>query len=246
MKQWILCSLLAVLLAFAPLPTVKAAVPDALEQAWQAAQAVEQKGPKTIALGNQGSLNLPPHFVFIPQTAAQRIMKAMGNGDCPEMLGLIMSDNPDDTWMVSVDYTASGYINDEDTQHWNTDDLYESVRRGTEEGNKERRALGQPAMHLVGWAEKPQYDPNRHYLIWSVALQEDGEKDTTINYNTYVLGREGYLTLMLVTDGTGINRQKTFIKQLLQHTQFVAGKRYGDFQPGSDRMAEYGLASLIY
>lgn len=77
-----------------------------------------------------------------------------------------------------------------------------SLKAGTDAGNKERVARGIPEMEVVGWVEKPRSDAATQRLIWSASRQDkhataDGKKG--VNYNTYALGREGYISMNLVT-----------------------------------------------
>jgi uncharacterized membrane-anchored protein len=66
-----------------------------------------------------------------------------------------------------------------------------------------------------------------------------------VNYNTYALGREGYLSLNFVTDLKDLPAQKPDAKALLGALEFDAGKRYEDFNEATDHVAEYGLAALV-
>lgn len=213
--------------------------------AWEAAAEVQVVGPAEISLLDQAKIQIPAHYAFIPQPEASRVMKSIGNGDCPEMVGFIISDNDKEDWMVTIDYTKAGYIKDDDAKAWNAEELLTSLKEGTKENNKERKEKGLRELTVTGWVEKPQYDANHHYLVWSIALEERGQKDKTINYNTYALGREGYLTLTLVTDLKNIASEKAIAQNLLAATEFVPGKRYEEFNSLTDHVAEYGLAALI-
>lgn len=215
------------------------------EAAWQEAEKVQVVGPTEISLLDQAKIKLPSHYIFIPSPQATRLMKSMGNGECPEMVGLIMSDDDNDDWMITIDYTKSGYIKDDEAKNWQVEELFDSLKKGTKENNKERTAKGLPELTVTGWVEKPQYDVARHYLVWSIELTAKGEKEKTINYNTYALGREGYLTLTLVTDLKNIGTQKAIAQNLLSATTFVPGKGYEEFNAVTDNIAEYGLAALV-
>ena len=50
-------------------------------------------------------------------------------------------------------------------------------------------------MQVIGdWVEKPTYDGATHRLVWSLPVRHKGaaaDAPTSINYNTYALGREG-------------------------------------------------------
>ena len=49
-------------------------------------------------------------------------------------------------WFVTVNYTDSGHISDEDAKTWNADELLQSLRDGTEATNKERVERGIPGI----------------------------------------------------------------------------------------------------
>jgi uncharacterized membrane-anchored protein len=66
-----------------------------------------------------------------------------------------------------------------------------------------------------------------------------------VNYNTYALGREGYISLNFVTDLKDLPAQKPDAQALLGALEFSEGKRYEDFNSSTDHVAEYGLAALV-
>lgn len=248
MKKYIGC-ILVMMCLFNFMGSVAAQQNDSARQeteaAWHEAQKVQVVGPAEISLQDQGKVKLPSHYIFIPSPQANRLMKSMGNGDCPEMVGMIMSDDDNEDWMITIDYTKSGYIKDDEAKNWQVDELFDSLKKGTKENNKDRIAKGLPELAVTGWVEKPQYDSVNHYLVWSIELTAKGEKEKTINYNTYALGREGYLTLTLVTDLKNIGTQKAIAQNVLAATTFVPGKRYEEFNAVTDNIAEYGLAALV-
>jgi uncharacterized membrane-anchored protein len=71
------------------------------------------------------------------------------------------------------------------------------------------------------------------------------DQDPTINYNTYVLGRQGYISLNLITSASTIEAEKAVAHQLLSAVSFNGGKRYEDFDASTDKVAAYGLAALV-
>jgi len=148
---------------------------------------------------------------------------------------------------VVVRYIASGYIKDDDAKDWNADEMLASFKEGTEASNEERRQRGFPEMEVVGWVERPAYDASTHRLVWSMASRDKGSRDAGqgVNYNTYLLGREGYVSMNLVTDLDAVEAQKPTARRLLAALEFDKGKGYGDFDSSTDRIAEYGLAALI-
>jgi uncharacterized membrane-anchored protein len=218
-----------------------------LEMAWKAAQAAAIVGPADIPLRDQAKLKIGNGEVFIPKAQADRLMKANGNSEDPDRIGLVVPTN-DDEWIVDVDYIASGYIRDDEARDWNVDDLYKSLKEGTEAANADREERGIAPVEIIGWVERPHYDAAKRHLIWSMASRSKDEPagaPQTINYNTYALGREGYISLDLITDKTTIDKDKRGVQALLAGLDFNSGKRYADFDAKTDKLAEYGLAALI-
>jgi uncharacterized membrane-anchored protein len=219
-----------------------------LQDAFTAARAVLQRGPAEVKLRDQATFKVPAGFVFIPAEQSARILRAMGNRSGEDLLGLVFPVEEKANWFVVMQYEDSGYIKDDDAKDWNADDLLKSLKEGTEQSNADRRARGIPEMEVVGWVEKPHYDAAAHQLVWSVSSKDKGAPDTSdkgINYNTYALGREGYVTMNLVTDLQAIEAQKPIAKNLLAALEFNGGKRYTDFDASTDKVAAYGLAALV-
>jgi uncharacterized membrane-anchored protein len=103
-------------------------------------------------------------------------------------------------------------------------------------------------MEIVGWVQAPNYDSATHRLLWSIESKGKNEPAGSthgINYNTYVLGREGYLSLNLVTSMDRIADDKGIAATLLDATSFNSGQTYADFNASTDRVAEYGIAALV-
>jgi uncharacterized membrane-anchored protein len=227
----------------------EAALEAEAKAAWQAGATAGTRGPAPIPLAEQAILELPADYLFIPKTEATRIMRATGNivGE-PSFLGLVVGTSPGDAWFVVARYIKEGYIKDDDAKEWNADDLLQQLKEGTEAGNRERAQRGFPELEIVGWVEKPTYDADDHRLVWSMLAKEKGESDAdtrSINYNTYALGRDGYLSLNLVTSASRIDTDKLVARKLLAALSYNPGKRYEDFNSTTDRIAEYGLAALV-
>lgn len=253
MRTWMGGALLAALLlarpAYADQPSKVEAAHKAIREAFRAAFAAAQTGPVVVPLRDEAKLRLPKTLLFVPEAPAARLMEALGNRTGDSLLGLVMppKDSPRD-WIVVARYEASGYIKDDDAKTWNADELLKSLREGTEAQNEARHERGLPELDVVGWVEKPTYDALNRRLVWSVENREKGQAANApdnINYNTYALGRDGYISLDLVTDTQQVATDKAVAKTLLASLDFVKGKRYQDFNASTDKVAEYGLAALI-
>lgn len=243
-------TILAALLAAVALATTPARAADAPAEnpAWTEAKAVAKNGPADIAIAGQATLHLPADRVFIPQPQAGKLLTAMGNpGTHNELAGLIFPKG-DAEWFATLRYIASGYVKDGDAKEWKADDLLASYKEGTEASNAERVKMGVAALEITGWAEPPAYEASSHRLVWAMSSKEKGapaDAGQGVNYNTYALGREGYLSLNFVTDLKDLPAQKPDAKALLASLEFDAGKRYEDFNASTDHVAEYGLAALV-
>ncbi len=237
------------LLAITAFAQDKSALESQVQAAFEAARSVAQKGPVEVKMIDQAKLNLPEGYVFIPGPQSQAILKAMGNRVGNDILGMIFpSGDSNANWFMVASYEDSGFIKDDDAKDWNADDLLKSIKAGTDSANEDRRARGIPESEVIGWVEKPIYDASNRRLVWSLASKAKGapaNAEQTINYNTYALGRKGYISMNLVTDLSTIESEKPIARKMLAALEFNEGNRYADFNSSTDKVAEYGLAALV-
>jgi uncharacterized membrane-anchored protein len=212
-----------------------------------AADKAKLVGPAQITLQDQGVLALPGGFSFVPQPQASRLMRAYGNSDSTELVGLILPEAADGNWWATLDFVKAGYVKDDDAKNWNADELLASLKEATNSQNAERGRRGFPAVEITGWIEPPAYDASSHRLVWSALVRRIGASGDqgSVNYNTYALGREGYFSLDLITSRDAIAADKSVAQTLLADVAYDKGKAYEDFNASSDHIAAYGLAALI-
>jgi uncharacterized membrane-anchored protein len=217
------------------------------EAAMKAASAVMKVGPTDVPLLDQAQLKVPANDVFVPMPEAARLMRAMGNRPDDSLAGVIMPKDDLD-WLAVVRYEKSGYVKDDEARDWNVDELFTSIKDGTEQGNEERRQRGFPELDVVGWVEKPRYDATNHRLVWSMAVRQKGApagSEQSVNYNTYALGRDGFFSINFITGQSEIEADKPLANGLLAGLDYKGGKRYADFNASSDHVAEFGIAALV-
>ncbi len=204
-------------------------------------------GPSTIELRDQAQLELPSGYGFVPQQQAAALMRTMGNLTGDDFIGLVFPEADSAPWFVSIQFEDSGYVKDDDAKNWNADELLQSLKDGTEAGNEERAQMGIPALKVTRWVEEPKYEARDHRLVWSAEamLKDIEDPDPTINYNTYALGRDGYISLNLVTSSSTVDADKLSAQELLAAVTYKDGKRYTDFDASTDKVAAYGLAALV-
>ncbi len=206
-----------------------------IEAANSAAMQAAITGPTDIIVADQAHLELPAEMAYIPRSQAHRLLKAIdGQGD-DKVQGMIMPTSEEEDWMMLVSYEPAGYIKDDAATEWDPDDMLNSLREGTEAANEERKARGIDELEVIGWAEVPAYTASNHQLRWSASARTKGTQDPnyTINYNTLALGREGYVSMNLVTDIQNVERLKPVAAELMSALKFDAGKNYPDYHHDS-------------
>jgi hypothetical protein len=136
-----------------------------------------------------------------------------------------------------------GYVKDNEAGSLNADKILNSIKKGTKVANKARKDKGIAPINVIGWDEKPHYDTTSHNLVWSFLTESEGEK--LINYHTKILGRTGVTTVSVVTDAGQINAVKPQLATIIKNFTYIPEKKYSDFVPGKDKVAEFGLTALI-
>jgi uncharacterized membrane-anchored protein len=200
-----------------------------------------QSGPRKVDLGHDVEFDLPAGYAFLGPPHAGKVMESMGNLYNDNLLGIVIADQEQAQWFVTLRYDAEGYVKDD--EKIDADELLGSMRDGLEEFNEERKTKGFPPLALDGWDEKPHYDRSAHHLVWCLRVSDkDG---ASANFNTRVLGRKGYVSINLVTDPNDVQTDKHHASAVLAATRFKSGARYEDFDGSKDKVAEYGLAGLV-
>ncbi|MCU1279199.1 MAG: putative inner rane protein [bacterium] len=200
-----------------------------------------QLGPKPLALGHEVQLDLPAGYVFLGMPDADRFLRRNGGFHNDNVLGVIVSRDETMRWYLIIRYQDAGYV--QDGEKLEPDELLKALREGTEQANKERVANNFPELHVGEWTESPHYDRASHRLVWAVPATST--RGTTINYNTRVLGRHGFVSLNLLSSPEHVAVDKSDAATLLTATTFNNGARYEDFDKKKDKVAEYGLMGLI-
>jgi uncharacterized membrane-anchored protein len=228
-------------------PTQQQANEAEQQAAEAAAKLAKIYGPAKVALKDEGELDLPQGYTFVPQPEAGRIVRAYGNTESPALVGLVLPAGDDANWWATLDFIKAGYVKDDDAKRWNADELLAGLEEAMKAENDERATRGFPAMEITGWIEPPAYDDRTHRLVWSALVRRVGETGEagSVNYNTYALGRDGYFSLDLITSKGAIEANKPIANTLLAAIAYDKGKSYGDFDASSDHVAEYGLAALV-
>ncbi|WP_248722603.1 DUF2167 domain-containing protein [Seonamhaeicola sp. ML3] len=205
----------------------------------------------TIDIGDGlATIEVPEGFKFLDSEQSKKVLTDLWGNPPSETMGMLF---PEDmtplhenfTYCVEIEYAEEGYIDDEDAEDLDYDDLLEEMQEDTNAANEERIKLGYETVELVGWASSPYYDQENKKLHWAKELKFENTEVNTLNYNIRVLGRKGYLNLNAIGDITMLEAFNTDRDNILQSVEFTAGNRYSDFNPDIDKVAAYGIGGLI-
>ena len=199
--------------------------------------------------GGLATLDLPADFRYLDGEDTEIVLRAWGNPPGSETLGMLVPTGlrvlTPEGWGVIVTYAEDGYVRDDDAAKIDYRELLSDMQRATREANPERAKAGYATVELVGWAEPPHYDSVAHKLYWAKDLKFADESLHTLNYSIRVLGRRGVLVLNAVASMDQLRSITRDMAKVIGFVEFNGGHRYADFIPGSDKVAEYGIAALI-
>lgn len=200
--------------------------------------------------GNLAVLHVPDDFYFLDAEDAETVLVDIwGNPPGQDVLGMLFparySPVDPESWAVTVNYVADGWVSDEDAADIDYDELLEEMQEAIRDANPEREAAGYGTLELLGWAEAPRYDVVGKKLYWAKELRFDGSDATTLNYEIRTLGRRGILTMTFIAAGSQLAEINESRESVLAMAEFNDGNRYLDFDPSIDEVAAYGLGALI-
>jgi uncharacterized membrane-anchored protein len=199
-----------------------------------------QKGPSLGDLGTHAQVKVPDGYVFAGASDTRTIMEANHNPVTGKEMGFLAPAG--ETWFAVFEFDDVGYVKDDEKDSLDAFAMLDSIKAGTEAGNKERVSRGWPTMTVLGWETPPRYNEITHNLEWAIRAQSEGLP--VVNHNTRVLGRGGVMEVTLVTDPDLLAETMPKFKEMLAGFEFKQGHRYAEFRAG-DRTAAYGLTGLI-
>ena len=197
----------------------------------------------------KAALALPDGYRYLGAEDTDRVLQMWGNPPSPSTEGMIVPPGmgvlEDNSWAVVLEYTDDGHVDDADAASIDYDALLSQMKQASAEENRERKRLGLATAELLGWAEPPHYDQVSKKRYWAKDLAFSGDAENTLNYAVRILGREGVLELNAVARTRELATVKPAMNEMLGFSDFTAGNRYADYQPGVDRDAGYGVATLV-
>ena len=232
------------------LPVAHAAEEEGGMTAQQFVDSLDYRHGTITVAPAKAHFNLDDEFRYLDQAQARQVLEDLwGNPPDESVLGMIVPRSPaltdDDSWAVVVTYSDDGYVSDEDASKIDYTELLETMQEEIRDSNPERVKAGYGSIDLVGWAVPPRYDAGSKKLYWARELAFNDQANHTLNYDIRVLGRHGYLSLNAISGMNNLDAVRSGMDRLLPMTEFNEGARYADHNASTDKVAAYGVATLI-
>jgi uncharacterized membrane-anchored protein len=204
-------------------------------------------GPVAGKLGTVAQVSVPASCRFTDARGAKKFMELTQNPASGDEQGVLLcTDAKRDSsmWFVVFTFDKSGFVKDDEKTSLDAAAILETLKRGTNDGNDERRSRGWPELEVVGWERAPYYDTVTNNLTWATRVREKSSTSESVNHSVRLLGREGVMNVDLVADPTQFTSAVTDFNNILTSYTYTPGHRYSEWRAG-DKVAEYGLTALI-
>ncbi len=224
-----------------PSPAVENAAPSASEDnAAKVPGITWLRGSAKADIGGIAGIQVPEKFVFCGGKDTQKFLEMLQNPTGGTEVGMLAPQSL--LWFVVFEFSEVGYVKDDEKDKLDAAAMLESIKKGTEASNQERKKRGWSTIEITGWEAPPNYGTETHNLQWAIRGVSEGE--SIVNFNTRLLGRKGYMSVALVVDPAHLATTLPEFKELLKTFEYNSGNRYAEYRQG-DKIAKYGLAALV-
>lgn len=205
----------------------------------------------SVALpGGIGTIAIPEGFKYLDAKQSRMVLTELwGNPDDSTTLGMLFPADKkmfsDEVWGFDIEYEDIGYVKDKDANKIDYNDLLKTMQEESAAANPLRVQMGYEPIELVGWAVNPYYDKDKKILHWAKELKFGTNEENTLNYNIRKLGREGVLTLNAIASMSQLPEVQAELPKVLGSFEFAQGMRYADFNPKSDKVAQWTIGGLV-
>jgi uncharacterized membrane-anchored protein len=200
-----------------------------------------QQGPSVANMSDIAEIRIPEGCVFADGSDTRLLMESMGNIPSNAEVGFFAPNTLE--WFVVFDFSAVGYIKDDEKDSLDADAMLESIKNASVKSNEIRRERGFPGLHIIGWEVAPQYNAKTNNLEWAIRAKDD-EGLLVLNHNTRLLGRKGVMKATLVVDPQILSTVLPAYRDHLKEFSFKSGQKYAEYSQG-DKIAKYGLSALV-
>jgi len=208
-----------------------------------------KQGKITLA-GGIAEVRVSPDYYFLDAQTARIVLEDLwGNPPDETVAGMIFPKDGwawNGSWGATVTYDPMGYVSDAEAGSYDYDAMLVQMQADTREANAWRTENGYETITLVGWAEPPHYEKATNELYWAKRLKfGEATAEETLNYDIRELGRAGVMVTSFISDFGQLEDVKASSADIRQMVTFTEGNRYADFDPKTDRVAEFDVAGLI-
>jgi uncharacterized membrane-anchored protein len=196
------------------------------------------KSPSSGEIGDKAKIKLSGDLSFLGETDTKRFLELNGN---PGSYNHYTIANLREGWFAIFTFRPEGYVKDD--EKIDADALLKTLKEGNEKSLEDRKRQGLPLIYLEGWHTPPHYDVTTKRLEWATKLRTQ-DKEPLINYTTRILGRSGFMSVVLVSDPDSLDRDIKSFKTALKDFDYNSGEKYSEWKQG-DKVAAYGLGALV-
>ena len=202
-------------------------------------QALDWKlSPSQGAISGKATIKLDGGLRFLNADSTNEFLTLQGNLPTTNTFTVAASDL---RWFSVFSFVEEGLVPDD--EKIDVDGLLETLKANNLSSSAERKKRGLPGLFLEGWFIPPRYDQESKRLEFATLLRTDSGEKTT-NFSTKLLGRRGYMNVILVSSPQSLESDIKEFKQALKGYDFVQGERYSEWKQG-DKVAAYGLGALV-
>lgn len=210
---------------------------------------VYKTGVVELESGN-ATLTVPKGFRYLDKAQSIYVLTNLwGNPADSSILGMLIPENKgvldNSGWAFTISFDEIGYVEDDDADDIDYDDLLKEQQKEFEEANPERIKQGFQPIEFVGWASAPYYDKDKKVLHWAKELKFGQDSLNTLNYNLRMLGRKGIFVVNAVASMHELSEVKTNIDKVIGCVSFKEGHKYADFVPDVDNVAAWTIGGLV-
>ncbi len=191
-------------------------------------------------LGSIAEIKIPEGFGFLDGDETRKLMTAMGNLNTNMEVGTLMQ--MEEGWFVVFEFDEVGYVNDDEKDDLDADDMLEQKQASQKAGNEYREEQGLEPMFIDGWVKPPFYNPDTNNLEWGLKIRV--EDSYNVNYISKLLGRKGVMDATLVCGTEEMESILPVFQGLLGSYEYADGQKYAEYTSG-DKIAKYGLTALV-
>ena len=197
-----------------------------------------------VKIGSNAEIEIPDGLQLTDGAGASKVLRMFGNP--PSNRDLALLGTPNLSWWATFKFNADGYVKDDDKDKIDADELLKAHRENQDLGNEQRKKQGLEELSINGWAVPPYYNEQSKAIEFGLRVGRKGAPSSSesVNYNTKILGRRGWMDVDLVCDPSDLESSLAALRSTLKGFTYTSGETYAEYKKG-DKVSEYGVAALL-